>query len=96
PSDSTKRLEGHSTTSSGHVEVILWNRAALGTGANQVGSAPSNGAAAKVRKPIPGQRNPVKEYGFCFGFGADGVGLDQKLHDKFAGENGFGDGPITE
>lgn len=68
----------------------------MGTGANQVGGAPSDGAAAKKRKPIPGPLNPVRAHAFCFGFGADGVGLPQKLHDKFAGENGFGDGPITE
>lgn len=61
-----------------------------------MGSAPSDGAAAKVRKPIPGQVNPVKTHGFCLGFGADGVGLARKLHDKFAGDNGVGCGPITE
>eukprot|EP00903_Cladosiphon_okamuranus_P017884 g16457.t1 len=70
--------------------------ATLGTGANQVGSAPSDGAAAKVRKPIPGQANPVRTHGFCLGFGADDVGLARKLRDKFAGDNGVGCGPITE
>ncbi|CAB1108998.1 unnamed protein product [Ectocarpus sp. CCAP 1310/34] len=65
-------------------------------GANQVGSAPSDGAAAKMRKPIPGQLNPVKAHGFCFGLGAGGVGLAQKLYDKFASEHGFEEGPITE
>eukprot|EP00903_Cladosiphon_okamuranus_P017739 g16331.t1 len=70
--------------------------ATRGTGANQVGSAPSDGAAAKARKPIPGQVNHMTAHGFCFGFGADGIGLAQKLHDKFAGQDGFGVGPITE
>lgn len=58
-----------------------------------MGSTPSDGAAAKVRKPIPDQVNPVRTHGFCFGFGADGVGLARKLQDKFAS---VGDGPITE
>lgn len=61
-----------------------------------MGGAPSDGEAARARKPIPGQPNPVRAHGFCLGFGADGVGLAQKLQDTFAGENGFGDGPITE
>lgn len=60
-----------------------------------MGGAPSNGAAARMRKHIPDAPNPAKARGFCFGIGADGVGLAEKLKQLFAGENGFGKGPIT-
>eukprot|EP00903_Cladosiphon_okamuranus_P006329 g6201.t1 len=69
--------------------------ATLGTGVNQVGSAPSNGAAATARRSIPGTPSPARAHGFCFGLGADGEGLAEKLKQMFAGKNGFGKGPIT-
>lgn len=65
------------------------------TGANRVGSAPSNGAVASARRAIPGAPNPAKARGYCFGFGADGEGLAEKLKREFPGENGYGDRPIT-
>ena len=70
--------------------------ATLATGANQVGSAPSNGAAAVTRRAIPGAPDPARAHGFCFGFGADGEGLAERLKQLFAGEDGYGNGPITE
>jgi len=69
--------------------------AALASGANQVGGAPSNGAAAATRRAIPGAPDPAKAHGYCFGFTADGEGLAAKLKRVFAGENGCRDGPIT-
>ncbi|CAN0295202.1 unnamed protein product [Pylaiella littoralis] len=65
-------------------------RATLRTGGNQVGSAPSNGAAASTRKAIPGAPDPAKAHGYCFGFGADGEGLAEKLKRVFPDEDGDG------
>lgn len=70
--------------------------ATLATGANQVGSAPSTGAAAVTRRAIPGAPDPATAHGFCFGFGADGEGLAERLKHLFGGEDGYGNGTITE
>eukprot|EP00903_Cladosiphon_okamuranus_P007745 g7504.t1 len=69
--------------------------ATLGTGANHVGGAPSDGAAATARRVTPGAPSPARAHGLCFGLGADGKGLAEKLKQLVAGENGFGKGPIT-
>ena len=67
----------------------------MGNGANQVGGAPSDGAAATARRAIPGAPSPARAHGFCFGLGADGKSLAEKLKERFAGEDGFEKGPIT-
>lgn len=53
-----------------------------------MGSAPSNGAAASKRTPIPGAPKPAGAYRYCFGFGAEGVGLTEKLQEVFPAQAG--------